>query len=384
MKPHIVTEDMRLRARDGQELEGKLYLPRDGVVSRLVVQVNGSGPQTCNTFRDRGDGTTYSFCGFFGEELAGRGLGFFCYSTRGCTDGDQGPLYCRVDRAVYRSYTPQTCVADLEDWTALLQAHPRCVGAELLLLGWSEGTMIAPAVAAGGAVPLAGLLLAGYANGTMEEALDWQQRGLGLYTMLCQYFDADGDGSISREEFETGPGAVREALEATFSGLDLDGDGRITPADLEAVYAGSRAEIFRAIEAGDDEWLWEHYPVPLTTNWFRGHRRFPPTGRPCPVWTCPSISSRGGGTPTPLRRTPWPSRRPSGGWGRTTSPSTSTLTQDTPWALSSIWPPGNCPPPSPISLSCARGWDDRTGAGERASPAPAFFRTPGPGGGARG
>ena len=71
MKPHIVTEDMRLRARDGQELEGKLYLPRDGVVSRLVVQVNGSGPQTCNTFRDRGDGTTYSFCGFFGEELAG-------------------------------------------------------------------------------------------------------------------------------------------------------------------------------------------------------------------------------------------------------------------------------------------------------------------------
>ena len=87
MKPHIVTEDMRLRARDGQELEGKLYLPRDGVVSRLVVQVNGSGPQTCNTFRDRGDGTTYSFCGFFGEELAGRGLGFFCYSTRGCKMG---------------------------------------------------------------------------------------------------------------------------------------------------------------------------------------------------------------------------------------------------------------------------------------------------------
>ena len=282
MKPHIVTEDMRLRARDGQELEGKLYLPRDGVVSRLVVQVNGSGPQTCNTFRDRGDGTTYSFCGFFGEELAGRGLGFFCYSTRGCTDGDQGPLYCRVDRAVYRSYTPQTCVADLEDWTALLQAHPRCAGAELLLLGWSEGTMIAPAVAAGGAVPLAGLLLAGYANGTMEEALDWQQRGLGLYTMLCQYFDADGDGSISREEFETGPGAVREALEATFSGLDLDGDGRITPADLEAAYAGSRAEIFRAIEAGDDEWLWEHYPVPLTTNWFRGHRRFPPNRETLP------------------------------------------------------------------------------------------------------
>ena len=45
MKPHIVTEDMRLRARDGQELEGKLYLPRDGVVSRLVVQSSRSATQ---------------------------------------------------------------------------------------------------------------------------------------------------------------------------------------------------------------------------------------------------------------------------------------------------------------------------------------------------
>ncbi len=164
---------------DGQELEGKLYLPRDGVVSPAGGPGQRLRPQTCNTFRDRGDGTTYSFCGFFGEELAGRGLGFFCYSTRGCTDGDQGPLYCRVDRAVYRSYTPQTCVADLEDWTALLQAHPRCAGAELLLLGVERGDHDRPAVAAGGAVPLAGLLLAGYANGTMEEALDWQQQGAG-------------------------------------------------------------------------------------------------------------------------------------------------------------------------------------------------------------
>lgn len=36
------------------------------------------------------------------------------------------------------------------------------------------------------------------------------------------------------------------------------------------------------IEAGDDEWLWEHYPVPLTTNWFRGHRRFPPNRETLP------------------------------------------------------------------------------------------------------
>ncbi len=157
-----------------------------------------------------------------------------------------------------------------------------------------------------------------------KEALDWQQRGLGLYTMLCQYFDADGDGSISREEFETGPGAVREALEATFSGLDLDGDGRITRRTWRRRHAGSRAEIFRAIEAGTTSGFGNttQSPSPPTGSGATGG--FPPTGRPCPVWTCPSISSRGGGTPTPLRRTPWPSRETFRRLGRTTSPSTST------------------------------------------------------------
>ena len=305
MKPHIVTEDMRLRARDGQELEGKLYLPRDGVVSRLVVQVNGSGPQTCNTFRDRGDGTTYSFCGFFGGGACRPGTGLLLlqhprvhrwgirvHSTAEWTGRSTAPTPLRPVWPTWRTGPPS------------FRPTPLCWGGAPAAGGWSEGTMIAPAVAAGERYPWPDCCWRATPTGPWREALDWQQRGLGLYTMLCQYFDADGDGSISREEFETGPGAVREALEATFSGLDLDGDGRITPADLEAVYAGSRAEIFRAIEAGDDEWLWEHYPVPLTTNWFRGHRRFPPTGRPCPVWTCPSISSRGGGTPTPLRRTP--------------------------------------------------------------------------------
>ena len=101
---------------------------------------------------------------------------------------------------------------------------------------------------------------------------------------IVTYDLVDGDvGYIACDSFGASTSdTVREALEATFSGLDLDGDGRITPADLEAVYAGSRAEIFRAIEAGDDEWLWEHYPVPLTTNWFRGHRRFPPNRETLP------------------------------------------------------------------------------------------------------
>ena len=283
MKPHIVTEGKRAGAGGGGELEGKLYLPRDGVVSRLVVQVNGSGPQTCNTFRDRGDGTTYSFCGFFGEELAGRGLGFFCYSTRGCTDGDQGPLYCRVDRAVYRSYTPQTCVADLEDWTALLQAHPRCAGAELLLLGWSEGTMIAPAVAAGGS-GTPGRTAAGGLRQRDHGGRPWTGSSGGWGCTPCSAsiltpteMGASPGRSLRRGRERCGRPWRRPSPGWTWTGTA--GSPRRT---WRRCMPGAGRRSSGPSRRGDDEWLWEHYPVPSPPTGSGATGGFPQPGDPAP------------------------------------------------------------------------------------------------------
>lgn len=279
---HRITQGKTLAARDGCLLHGKLDLPAAGAVSRLVVFVNGSGPNTCDNRRDKGDGTCFNFYDLFGQTLTDRGVGFFRYAARGCTDGESPPFYCDIQRDAYRTYCPDTSACDLEDWIAHLLADPRCKGAKVLLLGWSEGTMIAPMMALRGRAPVSGLLLAGYVNGTLAEILDWQQRGHNELTFYRQYFDADGDGAISRSEFEADPQGVAAALGITFQELDLDGDGLLTLADFARRSQQGYRDILRAIEACDDDWLMEHYPVPLTARWFHEHRKLPPNRETLP------------------------------------------------------------------------------------------------------
>lgn len=109
------TETMSIISRDGHKLIGKLDLPAQTPVSRLVVFVNGSGPNTCDNKRDKGDGSCFNFYDLLAKELTDRGIGFFRYSTRGCTERDQPPFYCTIDWEEYGTYNPGTCVADIED-----------------------------------------------------------------------------------------------------------------------------------------------------------------------------------------------------------------------------------------------------------------------------
>lgn len=288
------TKTMSIISRDGHRLIGKLDLPAQTPVWRLVVFVNGSGPNTCDNKRDKGDGSCFNFYDLLAKELTDRGIGFFRYSTRGCTEGDQPPFYCAINWEEYGTYNPGTCVADLEDWITYLHQDPRCREAENLLLGWSEGTMIAPMAALRGNVPLAGLLLAGYANGTMEDVLDWQQQGNGELIFYRKYFDRDGDGIITREEFEADPNGIGAALGASFEELDLNSDGVLTLEDFALRNAQSRLDVFRAIETWDDVWLRENYPVPLTAGWFHEHRKLIPNREKLPMLHLPIHIFQGG------------------------------------------------------------------------------------------
>ncbi len=371
MKPHIVTEDMRLRAGDGQELEGKLSAP-GWRRSRLVVQVNGSGPQTCNnTFRDRGDGD-HSSGGFFlgGACRPGTGL-LLLQHPRVHRWGSGSTLLPRVDRAVYRSPPLRPVWPTWLDSICLFRPTPCCVlGRSSCCWGGARGTMIARLWLQGGSGTPIGLLLAGLRQRTMEEALDRQSCGAGLYTMLI--LTPTEMGASPGREFERGG----ERCEALRRPLRLDRTGTAgSPRRTWRRWRRSRAGDLPPSRRGRRVALGT-LPSPLTTNWFRGHRRFPQPGDPAldlPIhippgrWDANTPAEDALAIQETFRRL-----------GKDNLPSTSTLTQDTPWALSSIWPLRTAPPPSLISLSCARGWDDRTGAGERASQNPAFFRLRGP------
>lgn len=262
---------------DAYPLEGRLYLPPDQSPRALVIYINGSGPNTNQNTRQLSANTTFSYFDLVASGFNEVGAAFFSYSTRGVTASDTPPFYHTIDPQAYQTYLPEHSVQDVAAIVRALRTDSRLHDCPIYLLGWSEGTMIAPKVAQ--LVPVDGLLLAGYVNGTMQQALDWQQTGGSSMVTYCLYFDADGDGKVSQVEYENDRYGVRPALgleQVAFPELDADGDGQLTASDFATLLAPSRQTLYDAIARSDDAWLAENYPVRLTSAWFHAHAYFTP------------------------------------------------------------------------------------------------------------
>lgn len=270
-------EALTIPSFDAYPLEGRLYLPSDQSPRALVIYVNGSGPNTNQNTRQLSADATFSYFDLVASGFNEVGAAFLSYSTRGVTASDTPPFYHTVDPQAYQTYLPEHSVQDVAAIVRALRTDSRLHDCPIYLLGWSEGTMIAPKVAQ--LVPVDGLLLAGYVNGTMQQVLDWQQTGGSSMVTYCLYFDADGDGRVSQAEYENDRYGVRPALgldQVVFSELDADGDGQLTASDFAALLAPSRQALYDAITHSDDAWLAKNYPVRLTSAWFHAHSHFTP------------------------------------------------------------------------------------------------------------
>ena len=270
-----VTERLTIPSFDAYPLEGKLDLPAGQEADALVVFVNGSGPNTYDNHREI-NGIPFRYYDLFAERLTRQGTAFFRASTRGAYPGGDAPLFTEVNDAEYQTYLPETSVRDTEAIVTALKADPRLKNARVYLLGWSEGTMIAPKVAQRGNVQVDALLLAGYCNGTMDEALEWQQSGTSSILLYSQYFDYDGDGAVSEAEFVEDRYQIKDQLGSEFAALDADGNGVLTVDDFALLSEPFRREMLSAIDRRDDQWLKENYSVQLTSGWFLAHRAFQP------------------------------------------------------------------------------------------------------------
>lgn len=270
-------EALTIPSFDAYPLQGRLYLPSDQSPRALVIYVNGSGPNTNQNTRQLSADATFSYFDLVASGFNEVGAAFLSYSTRGVTASDTPPFYHTIDPQAYQTYLPEHSVQDVAAIVRALRTDSRLHDCPIYLLGWSEGTMIAPKVAQ--LVPVDGLLLAGYVNGTMQQVLDWQQTGGSSMVTYCLYFDADGDGRVSQAEYENDRYGVRPALgldQVVFSELDADGDGQLTASDFAALLAPSRQALYDAIARSDDAWLTENYPVRLTSAWFHAHSHFTP------------------------------------------------------------------------------------------------------------
>ncbi|MCL2884727.1 MAG: lysophospholipase [Oscillospiraceae bacterium] len=283
----MAAEITTIESFDGYSLKGKLTLP-DGKkpVAKLVLFVNGSGPNTYDNHRIVEE-KEFRYFDFFADEFSKRGIAFFSYSTRGVELNDKPPFYT-INREAYATYLPSNSVEDIHYMLEVLKTHDRLNGCKVFLIGCSEGSTIAPLFAKKYPATADALFLIGYAHDNMKEVIRWQLSGAASMVWYRCHFEADGEGRISKAAYEADPNRVIENVlqGATFESIDGNRDGYIDESDMFTLLKNMREDIWGAIERQDDEWLMNQ-ASPVTSAWYREHFGLKRNGETLPALELP-------------------------------------------------------------------------------------------------
>ncbi|NNE97592.1 MAG: alpha/beta fold hydrolase [Pyrinomonadaceae bacterium] len=269
------SEIVNVQLSDGEILKGKLRLPENQKhPSRLVIFIHGTGPSTYLDRRKIG-GVDFNYYDLFGEEFNRRGIGFFSYNKRGVAISDKPPLYYEIDREKFKKAVPSIETEDLSMAIEFLRKDPRLKKAKIILLGWSEGTIIASMLAGIKENRITALLLAGYAHENMADIIKWQFSGESSMVNLNKAFDKDGDRKISSAEYigkDRAAAAMRTRglKNAKFEQLDIDKDSFISAKDFGKILEPRYKLLSEKIEQNDGEWIWKNY-FRVSTNWLGEH-----------------------------------------------------------------------------------------------------------------
>ena len=270
-------EMLRIQTAGAEEIVGRLSLPSVGFKNVLVVDVPGSGPHTYENRRRIGRTTEVRCHDLFAAEFARRGVAYFSYNTR-YTEVDENtpPTFDRVDKAQFWTITPAEKTQDLENIIRHLRKDPRLARCRVLLLGWSEGSIIASLVAERRQVPIDGLFLAGVPADDAYSTILWQHSGEASMINLRKFFDTDKDGHITRTEYESGdPRARARVGNKTFDDLDVNQDAVLTADDFRLILKPRLQQILSAVERQDDDWIWTNF-FRVGARWISQHREVEP------------------------------------------------------------------------------------------------------------
>ena len=260
----------KIIANDGYELEVCLWLPENENIQKLVLYINSSGPHTyINTFKWTDD-NIYHYQEYFAEKFCENNIAYCTYSTRGVHLSDESP-FLKIKMDEYKTYLLSNSILDIEILIDSLKCQKELKHTQIYLFGVSEGTMIAPLFALKHPGKVNGLLLTGYASFNMKDILIWQNNGGASMVWFKRYFDKDGDGKISKEEYMQDPYNMAKTVlnNTSFEQIDVNKDGVIDKEDFAIILKERLEGILSAIEKKDDKWLLENYSIPLTTEWFR-------------------------------------------------------------------------------------------------------------------
>ena len=269
--------DVAFETHDGLDMYGKLTLPDSGAPRAVVVYVQTAEGMTVDMRRPDGRGGTFDYFDLYRTKLPPLGVGFFGYEGRGIHMGDGPPRYETIERDLYDTSTLANKAQDALAAVRAVRAPPGLAEVRVLLLGASEGTLLAAQAAALAPKEIDGLVLYGVMAQDMRETFRYILSE-GSFLTYQGYFDADRDGKITRAEYEADGKRFRANVlrGAAFELFDVDKDGLLALPDLVA-----RAKpLIGAIEREDfallDQWARVSAGVSTPKDWFKDHFAQPP------------------------------------------------------------------------------------------------------------
>jgi pimeloyl-ACP methyl ester carboxylesterase len=267
-------EIIKFQLFDGETVEGKLSLPANTpTVKELVIYVHGTGPATYDNHRKFGT-IELNYFDYFANEFNRRGIGFFTYSKRGVALGQDPPFFDQVDREKFRKVVPSTEIKDIATFISTLRKDKRLAKTKIVLLGWSEGTVLASMAAEDKRNKVTALFLNGYPNENIYELIKWQNTGGSAMVGFRIAFDKDKNGLVSRAEFESDDkiaAALRTRMQnVKFEQLDVTKDDAITAADFAVIQKPKYDATLDAYNRGDEDWIWKNY-FRVSIPWLKEH-----------------------------------------------------------------------------------------------------------------
>ena len=269
-------EILQITSFDGVAFEGSLRMPQASFKNTIVIDVPSSGPHTYDDRRKVGRSLTFNYHDYFANEFTKRGIAYFSYNTRYTVADTMPPYFDRVEKEKFFAYTASMKVKDLEEVIAFLRKDSRLASSKIILLGWSEGTILASLVAERNVVPIDALFLAGTPSEDVYTTMLWQHSGAASLINFRKFFDANKDRIIQRDEYEKAdPRAITKMGGKKFDELDVTHDSVLTTEDFRSILQPRLQHSLSAIEKNDDEWIWNNF-FRVGARWIEEHRTIEP------------------------------------------------------------------------------------------------------------
>ena len=274
------TIEIPFKSHDGYPMFGKLTIPDSPGRHPVVIYVQTAEGMTVDMKRPKPGGGTFNYFDLYAEKLPEMNVAFFRYEGRGISMGDQPPRYEKFNQDIYNTSTLENKVRDILSAVEVVQKQPGIDTAQILLMGASEGTLLAAEAASRAPRQIKGLILYGVMSGNMRETFRFIVTD-GAFMLYKRVFDADKDGKISKAEYEADPYKYRETVfkNAGFENFDRNGDGIWTSDEMKAV----TKVYLDAIDTDNFEILdgWAKGSAGVTTpkGWFKDHFAHPT------IWT---------------------------------------------------------------------------------------------------